>query len=116
MVPTNLILLLAQAPAPTAGEQLISTLTMVGLILVVFYFIFWRPQMKRDREQKSYLNALKSGDEVVTMGGILGTVRAVDNNILTIEVSKGTKIRVLKSAIRGDASSIAGTGPTLEKE
>lgn len=86
---------------------------MFGLILVVFYFILWRPQAKRDRAHKSYLNALKSGDEVVTAGGILGTVRAIDGQILTIEVSKGTKLRVLKSSIRADSRSI--TDPAIEK-
>ena len=70
------------------------------LIFVVFYFIMWRPQAKRQKEHESFLGALKSGDDVITTGGLLGTVRGIDDDIVTLEVSKGTKIRILKSQIR----------------
>lgn len=98
--------ILAQA-APSAGDQLIGMLVPLGLIFLVFYFIMWRPQAKRQREHQSFLNALKSGDEIVTAGGVLGTVRGVDAEIVTLEVSKGTKIKVLKSQIRGSKESVA---------
>lgn len=105
-----MIQLLAQAggAAPSAGDAILGMLTPFILIFFVFYFLMWRPQAKRQQEHQSFLNALKSDDEIVTSGGILGTVRAVDGNVVTLEVSKGTKIKVLKTQIRGSRDAIAG--------
>lgn len=88
------------------------------LIFVVFYFIMWRPQAKRQKEHESFLAGLKSGDEIVTTGGLLGTVRAIDDDIVTLEVSKGTKIRILKSQIRlsRDKAAAAETKTTEKAE
>ena len=106
--------LLAQA-APQAAPSILDMLWPLGLIFLVFYFVMWRPQAKRQREHEAYLNALKSGDEVVTTGGILGTVRAIDDKLVTLEVSKGTKIKVLKSQIRGSREKLVPSGESTEK-
>ena len=109
-VANTIITILAQAGGqpPSAMDQLLGMLVPLGLIFMVFYFVMWRPQSKRQQEHQAYLNSLKSGDEVVTAGGMVGTVRAVDDKLVTVEVSKGTKIKLLKSQIRGSRASFVG--------
>ena len=112
----SFINLLAQAgAAPSGADQLISMVTPLIMIFVVFYFLMWRPQSKRQQEHQSFLNALKSGDEVVTAGGVIGTVRAVDGKVVTVEVSKGTKIKVLKTQIRGSRETLVVESEEKEK-
>ena len=69
------------------------------LMFVVLYFLMIRPQMKRQKEQKSMMEALGKGDEVVTAGGILGRITKVADGYLTIEISTGTEIVVQKNAV-----------------
>lgn len=83
----------AQAPSP------IASLVPFVLIMVVFYFLFFRPQQKRAKEHQQMLGGIERGDDVITSGGILGKVAAISDDILTVEIAQGVKIRVQKSAI-----------------
>ncbi|WP_370739596.1 preprotein translocase subunit YajC [Acetomicrobium hydrogeniformans] len=69
------------------------------LFIVIFYFLLIRPQKKRQKQHQDMLNSIKRGDQVVTAGGIFGTVRDVKDDSFIIEVSDGVKVRVLKNAI-----------------
>ena len=69
------------------------------LMFVVLWFIMIRPQMKRQKETKSMLEALAKGDEVVTAGGILGKVTKVAEQYVTVEIAANTEITVQKSAV-----------------
>ncbi|MDY7573751.1 preprotein translocase subunit YajC [Actimicrobium sp. CCI2.3] len=69
------------------------------LMFVVLYFLMIRPQMKRQKEQKSMMDALAKGDEVVTSGGILGKVTKVTDAYLTLEIADGTEVLVQKGAV-----------------
>lgn len=69
------------------------------LMFVVLWFIMIRPQMKRQKETKTMLEALAKGDEVVTAGGILGKVTKVAEQYVTVEVAANTEITVQKSAV-----------------
>ncbi len=69
------------------------------LFIVIFYFLLIRPQKKRQKQHQDMLNSIKRGDQVVTAGGIYGTVRDVKDDSFILEVSDGVKIRVLKNAI-----------------
>jgi preprotein translocase subunit YajC len=92
-------ILLAQqagAEAPSPWVNIAPLLIVVG----VFYFLMIRPQQKQAREHKSMLTALKKGDEVVTNGGIVGKIYAVTDKMLTLEVTKDVRLRVLKSAVQ----------------
>lgn len=71
---------------------------MLGLMLVVFYFFMIRPQMKKQKEQKSFRENLKTGDKIVTIGGIHGKILEVTDTTVLIN-SEGTKLRMEKSAI-----------------
>jgi preprotein translocase subunit YajC len=69
------------------------------LIFVVFYFVFFRPQAKQQKQHQTFLQAMKKGDDVVTNGGIVGRIFMVDDRTVTLDVGGGTKLRVLKTQI-----------------
>ena len=71
----------------------------IALMFAFFYFLIIRPQRKRMNDLQSLQRSLELGDEVVTMGGILGTIRRFDGDIVTIELSPGTEARVNRRAI-----------------
>jgi len=66
---------------------------------VVLYFIMIRPQMKRQKEHKTMVEALAKGDEVVTSGGVLGRVSKLGETYLHVEVASGIELQVQRSSI-----------------
>ena len=82
--PTEMIII-AQAPAPAPAQSggFEMFLPMI-LMIVIFYFLLIRPQTKREKERKKMVEALKSGDSVVTRGGVIGTVQSVKADTVTI--------------------------------
>jgi preprotein translocase subunit YajC len=93
--------LISPAYAQTAASPqnaLVQFLPLVFL-LVLFYFMLIRPQMKRSKEHKDMLGRLAKGDEVITSGGIGGVVRDIGENFLTVEIAEGVPVKMQKSAI-----------------
>ncbi|MCD6660038.1 MAG: preprotein translocase subunit YajC [Lentimicrobium sp.] len=90
--------------APTEGGGGYSSFILLGLLMVVFYFFFIRPQAKKAKELRKYREALKKGDKVVTIGGIHGKIVEIQETTFTIEVEDGSRLRIEKSAVAGDAS------------
>ena len=88
----------AQSLIPGLDGNLTSFLPII-LMFVVLYFLMIRPQMKRQKEQKSMMDALAKGDEVVTSGGMLGKVIKVTDTHVTLEVANGTEVLVQKAAV-----------------
>jgi preprotein translocase subunit YajC len=88
----------AQTAAGGAESSLMSFLPII-LMFVVLYFLMIRPQMKRQKEQKSMMDALGKGDEVITAGGLLGKVLKVTDAYVTLEIANGTEVVVQKSAV-----------------
>lgn len=74
------------------------------LIIIVFYFFMIRPQMKKAKDQKKFIEELKKGDKVITSAGIHGRIVDMNETSFLIEVESGAKIRFDKSAISLDAS------------
>ena len=68
-------------------------------MVVIFYFLLIRPQRRRAMQQRDLAESLSVGDEVVTVGGMFGTIRALDDESVTVQVAPGTDIRMLKSAV-----------------
>ncbi len=96
----NSILLDASVTEGSSTHQFV----LIGGMLLVFYFFMIRPQQKRKKEQHTFLEKIKKGEQVITIGGIHGKVYDVAEDTLTLEVdSKGSKITVVKSAISWDA-------------
>ena len=90
------------APAALGGSDLSSSLTsMLPLLLMfaVLYFVMIRPQMKRQKEHKTMIDALGKGDEVSTAGGFVGRITLLEDNYVRLEISKGVEIQLQRSAI-----------------
>jgi preprotein translocase subunit YajC len=90
------------APAAAAGGDLQSSLmSMLPLVLmfVVLYFVMIRPQMRKQKEAKAMVDALAKGDEVVTVGGMLGKVTKVNDNSLSVEIANGVEVQIQRNAV-----------------
>ncbi len=77
---------------------------MLGGMILIFWLFFIRPQQKKQKDTRKFIEEIKKGDTVVTMGGIHGKVAAVETDTVVLEVDKGLKIKFEKSAISLDAS------------
>ena len=89
--------------APAQGDQksfLISLLPIV-LVFVVFYFLLIAPARKKQKKLQEMINNLKSGDRVVTTGGIYGTVVGISDNVVQLRIAANVKIDIAKSAVAG---------------
>ncbi|WP_266367571.1 preprotein translocase subunit YajC [Tellurirhabdus rosea] len=86
-------------------QQTIMTVVMWVGIIGVFYFFMIRPQQKKQKDQRTFVDNLKKGDNVVTIGGLHGRVYAVEGTTVTLEVDKGLKLTFEKSAISREASA-----------
>ncbi|MGY6744833.1 MAG: preprotein translocase subunit YajC [Cecembia sp.] len=94
---TTWILLQADGGAGIMGQVF-----LFGSIILIMYFFMIRPQQKKQKETKLFLEAIKKGDTVVTIGGIHAKVYAIEGDTLVLELDKGLKIKVEKSAISAD--------------
>ena len=83
------------------GNNIWIMLGMVVLLFVVFYFFVIRPQKKQEKEEADMRNALTVGDEITTIGGIIGKIVSIKEETMIIETGRDhTRIRLLKSAVR----------------
>jgi preprotein translocase subunit YajC len=89
----------AYAQAAGGAEGLMSFLPII-LLFVILYFLMIRPQMKRAKEQKTMIEALQKGDEVVTAGGLVGRISKLGDQYLTLEIAPNTEIVVQRSAVQ----------------
>lgn len=90
------------APAAAGGEGFMGSLqTFLPLVLMfaVLYFVMIRPQMRRQKETKAMLAALAKGDEVVTAGGIMGTITSLNDSIVTLEIAPNIEIQIQRFAV-----------------
>ena len=82
-----------------AGSGIMGQVFLFGSIILIMYFFMIRPQQKKQKETTKFISEIKKGEQVVTVGGIHGKVYAVEGEIVTIDLDKGMKIRVEKSAL-----------------
>ncbi len=82
------------------GQTAVSIVVIIGMV-IVFYFMVIRPQKKQEKEAAKMLNELSVGDEITTIGGIIGEIVSIKDETVLIESSRDrTRIRILKSAIK----------------
>ena len=93
----NLLSILLQTPA--GGSQWSGIL----MIVAIFYFFMIRPQQKKQKEIQKSREALKTGDKVITAGGIYGKIKEIGDTYMLIEVADGVRIRVDKTSIFASA-------------
>lgn len=89
------------------GGQAWMQLVFIGGIILIFYFFMIRPQQQKQKEQKKFVDALKPGDKIVTIGGMHGKVVAIEEGLVVVEADKGIKLRFEKSAISYENSKVA---------
>jgi preprotein translocase subunit YajC len=88
--------------AAAAGVDMQSSLTsMLPLVLmfVVLYFVMIRPQMKKQKEHRTMIDALTKGDEIATAGGLLGKVSKLSESTLTLEIANGVEVQLQRHAV-----------------
>ena len=100
----NLLSILLQAAAD--GSQW-SGIVMMVVIVAIFYFFMIRPQQKKQKEIQKAREALKTGDKIITAGGIYGRIRELGDIYMMIEVANGVTIRVDKTSIFASAEDAA---------
>ena len=76
-------------------------LIFLGIMVLVFWLLIIRPQRKQQKKQEEFLASLKPGDRVVTSGGVVGRISSMEGNLVTLEVAKDVKIRMLKQHVAG---------------
>jgi preprotein translocase subunit YajC len=91
----------AYAQTASGGDMQSSLMSMLPLVLmfVVLYFVMIRPQMKRQKEHRSMVEALAKGDEVATAGGVIGKVTKVGDVYLGVEIAAGVEVQLQRSAV-----------------
>ncbi len=89
-------LVLAQQGSPAGGY---AAILPFALVILIFYFVLYRPMRKRQKSLEQMVASLKNGDKVITSGGIFGTVAGIKDHTVMLKVSDQAKIEVAKSAI-----------------
>ncbi|MBI1174628.1 MAG: preprotein translocase subunit YajC [Sideroxydans sp.] len=89
----------AQDAAPAQGGGMMQFLPLF-ILIAVFYLLILRPQQKRAKEQKAMLAALQKGDEIVSIGGLVGRVEKVGENHLSIQVADNVVVQIQRSAVQ----------------
>jgi preprotein translocase subunit YajC len=87
----------AQSPA---GNGLIAFLPL-AIIMVIFYVLLILPAQRRQKKTQSMLSTLKTGDKVVTTGGLYGTIVALDGDAIQLRIAEQVKVKVARSAVAG---------------
>ena len=91
-------ILAAGAAGSASAPGWVQFLPIVGMI-VIFWFLIFRPQMKRQKEHAAKIAGVKKNDSVVTAGGVIGKVVRVDDDYVDLEIAQGVKIKVVKSTL-----------------
>ena len=97
---------------PGAGDYLtmIANFAPIVILIVLFYFLLIRPQRKRDKAEREMRNSIEVGDEISTIGGFIGRVVNIKDDVLIIESSNDrTKLKIYRWAIRGKEAPAAET-------
>jgi len=88
-----------QAAQAAPKQSPLISLMPIALIFVIFYFLLIRPQKKQQKQHAEMLSELKKNDEVVTSGGIYGTIVNIQDGVVTLRVDDNTKMKVQKSSV-----------------
>lgn len=101
-------------PMPPRDQGIWQTVIMIGIAIVFFYFILWRPEQKRRNILEAQRSSLKKGDKVTAMG-IIGTVVRIQDQTVILKMYDGAQIEVLKGAITDVASGTDEDAKKAEK-
>tara|TARA_B100001123_G_C15139483_1_gene958891 strand:+ start:127 stop:450 length:324 start_codon:yes stop_codon:yes gene_type:complete len=96
------------AQADPAGNPLFSLLMPMLFFALAMWFLFIAPQQKQKKEKEKMINALGSGDKIVTIGGFYGIVQSVKEDRVVVKIAEGTKVEIEKSAVQTVANKDSG--------
>lgn len=102
MSPANF---LAMSPAPQQGQAapgqgaILMNFVFIGMMVLVFYLLIWRPNAQRQKKHRQMLESLKKGDQIVTTGGLFATVQSVKDDRLVCTIGDGVKVEIARSAV-----------------
>ena len=106
----------ASNAAPVATQSPLTSFIPFALVFLVFYFLMIKPQKKRLQEEQTLIAALGKGDEIFTKSGMLGTIAGLTDKIVTLEISDGVKIKILKSQIGGLSKKLFEKSESVAKK
>lgn len=101
----SLATFLAMSPAPQGGAEsggsgpLMMNLVFIGMMVLIFYLLIWRPQAQRQKKHKEMIESLKRGQVIVTNGGLIVTVKDVKEDRLVCTTADGAKLEVARNAV-----------------
>lgn len=85
--------------APAGAQSPLPSFIMMGVLFAAFWFLLIRPQQKRQKQHRELVAAVKSGDEVLTAGGLIGIVRDTSEQFVTVEFADNVKLKVQRQTI-----------------
>jgi preprotein translocase subunit YajC len=104
------------ASGASGAQSVPSLILFLGLLVIIWYLLIIRPQSRQRRKVQDMIASLKTGDRVVTNGGILGTIVGFGSNTVQLQVANQIKVEVLRSAISGmQAEQISSPGKKVEE-
>lgn len=96
------------APAAGGSGAFITSFAPFILIFVLFYVLLIRPQQKRQREHREMLEAIKKGDKIITNGGLMGTIVGVTKEVISLQISDNTRVKILRTELMGLQGNLTG--------
>lgn len=97
-----------QAAGAQGGGSMLMTILPLALMFGIFYVLLIRPQQKKAKEQKQFLDNLKKGDRVITAGGIIGEITGLTDQSVTLEIAEKIRVKVGRGYIGGLAPKEGG--------
>jgi len=116
----SFLIYIAQAEAPGGGGGAMTQFLILGLLFAGMWFLIIAPQRKKQKQHEAMVNALQSGDKVVTNGGIHGTIVSVKTDRLVVKIAENTKIELARHAVasvlpKGDNGDSGDTAVSASK-
>lgn len=96
--------------APAEGGSPLALFVQLGLIFMIFYWLLIRPQKKEKDRHKAMIDTLKKGDEIVTVGGIIGKIVHLDDERLTVKTAENTRLLVERGKVGRAVADESGKG------
>lgn len=100
----NLFELIAMAPPPPGTEanptgEMLKMVMFIGVMIAMFYFVLYLPQKRQRKEQENLLQNVKTGDKILTTGGLYGIVANVKDKSLMVKIAENVKVEIAKSGV-----------------
>lgn len=86
------------------SPETLGTLGPIVVMVAIFYFLLYRPQKKQQSRRRAMLDSLKKGDQVITIGGIYGTIEEICDKSLKLKIADGVVIEVVRSSVNANVT------------